>query len=59
MENNVVDISHTMKAAERNGRKLFRNLDTGEVFWEGEEDPIEEVSEFLKPVKKSRAKKNG
>jgi hypothetical protein len=58
MCNNAVDISHTLKASDRNGRRLFRNLDTGEVFWEGEEDVIEELPELLKPTKPRRKRKD-
>lgn len=34
MTDNYVDISFTVKASERNGRRLLRDLTTGQIFYE-------------------------
>lgn len=35
MEHNEVDVTHTVKASEADGRRLIKNVDTGETRWEG------------------------
>ena len=57
MENDEVDITHTVKASESNGRQLLKNIVTGETRWEGE-CPEPELPDFLVPEKKSRKKKH-
>ena len=42
-----VDISFTVKASERNGRTLYRDLNTGQIFWEPAEVPVETEATFV------------
>ena len=67
MQNDYVDISFTVLERERQGRRLLRDLKTGQIFWEpGEPLPEASVEQSsadpapapTKPTRKPR-KKNG
>ena len=67
MQRNLIDITFTVRPAEAQGRRLFRDLNTGQILWEPVE-PLPEASVEqssadpapapTKPVRKPR-KKNG
>ena len=67
MQPNLIDITFTVRPAEAQGRRLFRDLNTGQILWEPVE-PLPEASVErpsadpapapTKPVRKPR-KKNG
>jgi len=66
-----LDISFTVKESELMGRRLLRDLKTGQIYWAGEfvdippevivEEMVEEEIELLpiKPARKPRKPKNG
>lgn len=63
MSDNRIDITFTVKASVAAGRKLFRDLLTGQIYWEPAEVPVQtEVASptapVPSPVKKPRRKKS-
>ena len=64
MQPNLIDITFTVRPAEAQGRRLFRDLNTGQILWEPVE-PLPEASVEQSsadpapaPVKKPRRKKS-
>ena len=67
MQNDYVDISFTVKESELMGRRLVRDLKTGQIEWKGEfvdippnvivEEVVVEEIELLPVVSKSVAKR--
>ena len=51
MEHNEVDVTYSVKASESNGRRLIKNIDTGETRWEGGEEVKEPAKEVKEPAK--------
>ena len=43
MQRNLIDITFTVRPAEAQGRRLFRDLNTGQILWEPVE-PLPEAS---------------
>lgn len=56
MEHNEVDVTYTVKASEADGRRLIKNVDTGETRWEGAE-PVAAPVVPPKPPTKVELKK--
>ena len=62
MQPNLIDITFTVRPAEAQGRRLFRDLNTGQILWEPVE-PLPEASveqhsaDPAQPIKKSVAKR--
>ena len=52
MEHNEVDITFTVKTSEANGRKLIKNVDTGETRWLSQVSSKQVPPEEMKPVVK-------
>ena len=50
MDHNEVDITHTVKASEADGRRLIKNIDTGETRWIGRDDTVACDDEEHDPV---------
>jgi len=60
MQTDYMDISFTVKESELMGRRLLRDLNTGQIYWAGEfvDIPPEVIVEVEKPAtKKPRVKK--
>ena len=57
MEHNEVDITHTVKASEADGRRLIKNVDTSETRWCDDEEHDLEPVKPVKPPTKSKLKK--
>ena len=52
MEKHIVDISYTETEKVKKGRKLFKNINTGEIFWEKKVTKKKAAPKKKAPVKK-------
>ena len=51
MEHNEVDVTHTVKTSEAAGRRLIKNVDTGETRWCDDEEHDPPVKPVKSPTK--------